>query len=71
MDKFKDLCKVYKEISCTRNLIAHAGFADKDEAYKEAIDKINTHIRNTENYVFNNKHLKEVPDLFPFNELKR
>jgi hypothetical protein len=91
MEKFKDLCDLYREISTTRNLIAHAGFADekelyKDKAhknftsnrqksvatkidYKDAINKINSHMRNTENHVFNNKHLKEIPDLFPFNKL--
>jgi hypothetical protein len=69
MYEFKDLCDVYREVNDTRNLIAHAGFADEEEAYKEAIEKINTRIRNTEKYVFNNKHLKEIPDLFPFNRL--
>jgi len=69
MDKFRDLYKVYKEVSDTRNLIAHAGFADKEEAYKEAIDKLHTHIRNTEKYVFNNMNLKQIPELFPFNTL--
>lgn len=68
MDKFKDMCKIYKEISSIRNLIAHAGFADR-EAYKEAINKINTYIRCTESLVFKNKHLKEIPVLFPFDKL--
>jgi len=68
MVKFKVLCEEYKEISNTRNLIAHSGFADKD-AYKEAIDKLYAHIRNTEKYVFNNGSLKEIPELFPFNTL--
>lgn len=69
MNQFKDLCKVYKEISHTRNLIAHAGFADK-EAYKEAISKISSYIRSTETLVFNNKHMKEIPALFPFDQLQ-
>jgi len=69
VNKFKALCDEYKEISNTRNLIAHAGFADKEEAYKEAIDKLHTHIRNTEKYVFNNMNLKQIPELFPFNTL--
>lgn len=70
MDNFKDLCKEYEEINETRRLIAHAGFADKEEVYKDAIKKISTHIRNTEKYLFNNKNLKEIPNLFPFNRLK-
>jgi len=70
LNKFKDMCKIYKEISDIRNLLAHAGFADKEEVYKEAICKINTYLRSTENLVFNNNHLKEIPDLFPFSELR-
>lgn len=70
IDKFKDLCKIYGEVSYIRNHIAHAGFAGKD-VYKEAINKINGYIRSIENVVFNNKYLKEIPDLFPFDKLRK
>lgn len=65
---YKKLCEEYENISKRRNLIAHAGFDDR-KIFKEDISKAYKHLRNVEQYVFNNKALEKLPEEFPFSKL--
>ncbi len=66
--EYKDLHKEYRTIQKIRNTIAHAGYADENE-YRDHIKEANIHLNKVRKYVFNNKELEKLPELFPFNRL--
>lgn len=68
-EEYKKPSEIYTEISDIRNTIAHAGFI-KNRKFNEDINKAYSYINKVEKWVFNNQALKNLPDLYPFSELR-
>jgi CRISPR-associated DxTHG motif protein len=70
--RHSDFSKIHEEydiISKRRNNIAHAGFMDGD-SYDFCIRDFDDRYNRVEQYVFKNKALKKIPELYPFNKLR-
>lgn len=66
--EYKDLHEEFNIIQKIRNVIAHAGYADENK-YRNDIRDAYMHLNKVQKYVFNNKALEKLPEVFPFNRL--
>lgn len=71
-DKYKDISKIYEEISDIRNWIAHAGFLEKNGikiSCADAVEKAEHYIKKVQKSIFNDRSLYSITEEFPFETL--
>lgn len=68
-EEYKKLSQLYMEISQIRNTLAHAGFI-KNRKFQEDIKIAENYFNKVKKLVFSNQALKNLPDLYPFSELR-